>query len=152
MHLGNYLQMVQKSQHDLAKAFLMVADEHGDEPDVFQTCKLLASWSENFEGQLSGFISRYGKEKNKEPDRMLRTLFKKPRKGSLALLRDLHDLWLMASEAQVSCIILRQAADALRDKELRALCDDMQKQSKRQLAWLLTRMKAAAPQSLVVAE
>jgi hypothetical protein len=152
MHLGNYIEMVHKSQHDLAKAFYMVADEHGDEPDVFQSCQMLASWSENFENQLKGFMARYGKERNKEPDRMLRTLFKKTRKGSLALLRDLHDLWLMASEAHVSCIILRQAADALRDKELRALCDDMQKQSKRQQSWLLTRMKSAAPQSLIVAE
>ena len=83
---------------------------------------------------------------------MMRTLFKEPRRGSLALLRDLHDVWLMTSEAELCAVILRQAASGLRDKELIAICNDVERQSKRQSSWLLSRMKAAAPQTLIVAK
>ncbi len=151
MHIGNYLELLHKSEKDLVKAFKMVAKEHGDEPDVYQNCQLLASWSQQLVEDLQPFVERYGEERSKEPDRLTQDLFKETRTGSLALLRDLHDLWLLASEASLCCIILRQAADALRDKELRATCDEIERQAKRQLSWLLTRMKSSAPQTLIVA-
>ena len=152
MHIGNYLELLLKSEKDLVKAFKMVAKEHGDEPDVYETCQLLASWSENRVKDLQPFAERYSEEKNNEPDRLTRTLFDKPRKGTLALLRDLHDLWLLASEAHLCCVILRQAADGLRDEELTATCNEIDQLSKRQLSWLLSRMKSAAPQTLIAAE
>ena len=55
-------------------------------------------------------MARYGEEKSEEPDRLMSALFNKPRPGSMGLLRDLQDLWLMADEAEVTAIILRQAA------------------------------------------
>jgi hypothetical protein len=58
----------------------------------------------------------------------------------------------MSKEGEVCCVILRQAASALRDKELIELCNEIEKQAKRQSSWLLTRMKSSAPQTLVVAE
>ena len=152
MHIGNYLALVHKSEQDLVKAFRMVADEHGGEPDVYEMCQLLASWSERHVQELAPFVKKYSEERNKEPDRLMNTLFGTPRKGTLALMRDLHDLWLLASEAQLCCVILRQAADGLRDKALTEVCDALQHTSKRQLSWLLTRMKSAAPQTLIVAE
>jgi hypothetical protein len=70
----------------------------------------------------------------------------------MALLRDLHDLYLIASEVQVCCTILKQGADALRDKELMTVCEEVEKQTKRRLEWLMTRMKSAAPQTLIVSK
>jgi hypothetical protein len=69
----------------------------------------------------------------------------------MALLRDLHDLYLIATEVQVCCTILKQGADGLRDKELTAACEEVESQTKRQQAWLMTRMKSATPQTLIVA-
>lgn len=151
MHIGNYLELVHKSEDDLAKAYHLVAAEHGEEPDVEQQCKLQASWSEHIVEELKPFVKKYSEERNKEPDRLLKTLFDKPRKGSLGLLRDLHDLWLIASETELCCVILRQAADGLRDEALTTVCNKIEKTSKRQKSWLLTRMKSAAPQTLIVA-
>jgi hypothetical protein len=37
----------------------------------------------------------------------------------------------------------------LRDHELLSACQTMEKQTKRQTAWLLTRIKSAAPQTLI---
>jgi hypothetical protein len=152
MHIGNYIAMVQKSGEDLSKAFRMVAKEHGDEPDVEETCLLLATWSDSLVGKVKPFAAKYGGSKSKEPDRLMNTLFKEPRKGAMGLLRDLQDLWLMSDEAQVCSVILRQAASGLHDKELIDFCDQMEATAKRQASWLLTRMKSAATQTLIAAE
>jgi hypothetical protein len=150
MHIGRYINMVHESGEDLAKAFRLVAEKHGDEPDVEETCLLLASWIDELVQKIKPFTGKYGEEKNREPDRLMRTLFKEARKGSMGLLRDLQDLWLMSNEAQICCIILRQGASGLHDKELIAVCNDIEATAKRQTSWLLTRMKAAATQTLIV--
>lgn len=150
MHIGNYINMMHKSGLDIAKAFRLVAKEHGDEPDIEETCQLLAEWADDLVQKIEPFTQKYSSEKNKEPDRLMRTLFKEPRKGSMGLLRDLQDLWLMASEAEVCCIILRQAASGLHDKDLIQVCNEIEKKAKRQSSWLLTRMKSAATQTLIV--
>lgn len=152
MHIGNYIEMVYKSQQDLVKALNSVAGHHGHEPDIKETCLMLASWSQNLVQKIKPFVRKYGEEKSKEPDRLKRTLFKKPRSGSMGLLRDLQDLWLMANEAEVCSIILQQAAAGLRDKDLIELCIEINGFSKRQISWMLTRMKSAAPQTLIAAE
>jgi hypothetical protein len=152
MHIGNYINMMQKSGEDLSEAFHKVAKHHGKEPDVKENCLLLASWTDTLVEKIKPFGEKYSEEKNKEPDRLMHTLFDKPRKGSMGLLRDLQDLWLMCQEAQVCCIILRQAATGLRDKELIELCNEIEATAKRQSSWLLTRMKSSAPQTLIAAK
>jgi hypothetical protein len=151
MHIGTYLELVHKGQQDIVKAFHMVADKHGDEPDIEGTCKLCASWSEGLVEKIKPFAVRYPEHKDDEPDRLLSEFFKKKRTGALALLRDLHGVWLMANEGEVAAILLRQAAAGLHDEELIAVCDEIEKTSKRQISWLLTRMKSAAPQALIAA-
>lgn len=151
MHVGNYLGLLHSSEQQLADAFTTIADHHGDEPDIAQTCQLLSSWSREHVQALKPLIDRYSEQKSEEPERLSKTLFEEPRTGSLALLRDLHDLWLLANQVHLCSIVLSQAAKALRDKELEAACENLGGQTKRQIAWLLTRIKQAAPQSLVVA-
>ncbi|QMU30615.1 molybdopterin oxidoreductase [Adhaeribacter radiodurans] len=152
MHIGNYLGLVHQSEKELAEAFRQVAKEHGDEVDVYQTCQLLASWSDAHIDALLPFVQKYSEEKSKEPERLKKTIFEKTRTGSLALLRDLHDLYLLVCEVDLCWIILKQAATGLRDKELDATCQRLSKETERQLSWLLTRIKSAAPQTLIVAE
>jgi hypothetical protein len=151
MHVGNYLGILHRSEQDLADAFKTIADHHGDEPDVYNMCKLLASWSDEHVQDIKPLVDRYSEEKSDEPDRLKQTLFEQPRSGSLALVRDLHDLWLLANEIHLCYIILLQAARALRDLEMEKICQQFDEQTDRQILWLLTRIKQAAPQALVVA-
>jgi hypothetical protein len=151
MHIGNYLGLVHTSEQQLAKAFKQVAEHHGDEPDIYQTCMLLSSFSEEHVTALKPVVDRYSEEKSDEPERLSQSLFEEPRSGSLALLRDLHDLWLMTNEVHLCWVVILQAAKALRDLELEQLCQQFDNQTHRQQAWLLTRIKQAAPQTLVVA-
>src|ERR671933_1068626 len=151
MHVGNYLGILHRSEQDLADAFKTIADHHGDEPDVYNMCKFLSSWSEEHVEDIKSLVDRYSEEKSDEPDRLKQTLFEQPRTGSLALVRDLHDLWLLANEIHLCYIILLQAARALRDLEMEKICQQFDEQTERQILWLLTRIKQAAPQALVVA-
>ncbi len=152
MHIGRYIDLVYRTEIDLAEAFRKVSKEFKDEPDVYQTCQLLARWSDQLVEELAPFVKKYKSEKDDEPDRLTQTLLKKTRKGSLALLRDLHDLYLIASEVEICCTILKQGSDSLRDKELTPACEEVERQTKRQLNWLTTRLKQAAPQTLIVAK
>jgi len=149
MRVSNYLEYTQRSEEELAKAFKIVAKHHILEPDVHETCKLLASWSLDHAENLTLLIQRYGEQEEKEPDRLDYSIFKM-RTGSLGLLRDLHDLWTMASEVKLCWIILLQCAKALRDEKLKLACMQYGSQTKKQVEWLLTKIKQSTSQILTV--
>jgi len=152
MHIGKYIDLVHRTEEDLVDAFKLVSKAHSDEVDVEQTCVLLSSWSKKLADELEPIAKRYKKEGDKEPDRLTKTLLKKARKGSMALLRDLHDLYLIVNEVLVCCTILKQGGTALEDEELVSVCEEIERQTTRQSSWLMTRMKSAAPQTLIVAK
>src|SRR5262249_6813338 len=66
------------------------------------------------------------------------------------LLRDLHDLAVLASEAHLTLTVLMQAAKALRDEALLKFCEHLDEQTRRQQAWLLTQVNQRAAHTLVV--
>lgn len=149
MQLGLYLKMVHDSETDLAKALKTVASHHQQEPYIEEVCTLLAAWSRGKAESATGFITRYGSKRDSEVDRLYSDLFQGPRRGGLALLRDLHDLWLLATEAQICWTLLMQAAQALCDHELIDTCRQNKHTTARQIAWVETRSKQAAPQTLI---
>jgi hypothetical protein len=67
------------------------------------------------------------------------------------MLRDLQDLFLLASLVDITWGMVKQAAQGLRDTELLAVVEQCEQQTKVQLGWLNTRMKQAAPQALIMA-
>jgi hypothetical protein len=101
---------------------------------------------------LEPFARRYAEEAPDEPERLHSELFGGTRTGGLGLLRDLHDLYLMATECDISWTVVGQAAQGARDSDLLAVVRDCEGETAIQLAWLRTRMKQAAPQALVVAD
>ncbi|MBF9142858.1 molybdopterin oxidoreductase [Hymenobacter properus] len=151
MHLGNYLGILENSEKQLCDAFEQVARHHKDEPDIEQMCHKLSAWSREHRGRVMGFVAKYSEDRSSEPKNLKRDLFDQPRKGSLALLRDLHDLWLLTQEVQLCWTVIKQAALALRDEELKATYEFCCARTKRQGDWLLGRIKQAAPQTLIVA-
>jgi hypothetical protein len=95
-------------------------------------------------------VDRYGEEKPEEPERLYHELFDKTRTGGLGLLRDLHDLYLMAHACDISWTMIGQAAQGARDQELLETVNACERQTATQIKWLKTRMKQAAPQALLV--
>jgi hypothetical protein len=148
--LAHYLGLLHRSEHELAAAFRDVAAGHGDEPDVVRTCERLAEQCEEHVRALRPFVERYSEDAPDEPERLHATLFSGTRSGGLGLLRDLHDLYLMAAECDISWTLIGQAAQGARDTRLFEVVGHCEGESAVQLLWLRTRMKQAAPQTLVV--
>lgn len=152
MHLAHYLGLLRRAQLNLADAFREVAAAHADEADVEHLCRKLAAECEDHANRLEPFAERYGEDAPDEPDRLHSELFRGPRSGGLGLLRDLHDLYLMATECDMAWTLVGQAAQGARDRELLAVVARCEGETATQLKWLRTRMKEAAPQALVVAQ
>ena len=73
------------------------------------------------------------------------------REGEVGLLRDLQDLHVLATLVQTTWTVVSQGAQGLRDTELLEIAQTCNAETSRQLSWLNTRMKVAAPQALIVA-
>jgi hypothetical protein len=152
MHLAHYLGLLHRAQVNLADAFRQVAEAHAAEPDIFHLCRQQALVCDRHAELLHPFAERYSQEAPEEPDRLHSVLFGGTRTGGIGLLRDLQDLYLMAAECDICWTVVGQAARDARDENLLQVVQSCENQTAMQLKWLRTRMKAAAPQALVVAD
>ena len=151
MYLATYLGYLHRAELNLAEGFRKVADGHAEEVDVYHTCNTLAKQCETHAEKLSPFVERYGEEKPEEPERLYHELFDETRSGSLGLLRDMQDLYLMARACDISWTMIGQAAQGLRDRELLEVVNSCEMETYNQMKWIRTKMKVAAPQTLIVA-
>ncbi|USX53272.1 hypothetical protein [Lentzea sp. HUAS12] len=135
MLLANHLGVLHSTLGTLAETFREVAARHGDEPDVRHICALLAQRIDRQAEQLKPVVDRYGESGEPEP----------------SLLRDLQDLYALASFTDITWTVVGQAAQGLRDQELMDVVSACEQDTARQLAWLKTRIKQSAPQALIVA-
>jgi hypothetical protein len=152
MKLPVYLSLLAGSERTLAEAYRQVADAHGDEPDVHFLCLTLATQCDAHRERLDGVIAHYGAAPaDDEPERLHAAGLGEPRTGALGLLRDLQDVYLLASLTDITWKIVKQAAQALRDGELLEVVATCEHEIAVQLRWLQSRMKQAAPQALIAA-
>jgi hypothetical protein len=150
MQLAHYLALLLRAQTELARALREVGEAHQDEPDVATLCAQQAQRCDERADELAPFAEHYGKDAPDEPERLHSELFRGTRTGGLGLLRDLQDLYLMAAECDICWTVAGQAAQGARDRDLLAVTRRGSADAERQLAWVRTRMKQAAPQALVV--
>jgi hypothetical protein len=135
-----------------AKSYPQVAEGHSEEADVRRICQQFAGQCDHHEEQLRPFTDRYGSHPSGEPERLHADGLSNTRSGGLGLLRDLHDLYLLASYLAMAWMVVGQAAQGARDQELIRAVQACDKELESQQQWLMTRMKAAAPQALLVAD
>jgi hypothetical protein len=151
-HLSTYVALADRSEQTLAESLRAVAVGHQAEADVFHTCQLLAQWSDGHRARLAPVVERYGEDAGvEEPERLHATGLAEVRSGPVGLLRDLQDLYVLASLVETTWTVIAQGAQGLRDRELLEIARSSQSDTQRQLTWLNTRMKVAAPQALIVA-
>jgi hypothetical protein len=151
-HLTTYIGLADHSEQVLAESFRSVGDGHAEAADVFHTCRTLARMSEQHRERLAPIIERYGEADDvEEPERLHADGLGRPRKGEIGLLRDLQDLHVLASLVQTTWTVIAQGAQGLRDRELLEVAHSSNAETARQLTWLNTRMKTAAPQALIIA-
>jgi hypothetical protein len=150
-HLSTYVGLADHSELTLADSLRAIGDGHAKVADVFHTCHLLAQMSDQHREQLAPIVERYGEDDIEEPERLHADGLAQAREGEIGLLRDLQDLHVLASLVQTTWTVIAQGAQGLRDHELLDVATAANAETSRQLSWLNTRMKVAAPQALIVA-
>ena len=151
MHLTNYLGYLHQTELDLAEGYRKVGEGHAQEADVYHLTHTLAKQCESHAEKLKPFVDRYGEEQPEEPERLYHEFFDETRSGSLGLLRDMQDLYLMASASDLAWTMIGQTAQGVRDRELLEVVNSCEMETYNQMKWIRTRMKVAAPQTLIVA-
>ncbi|HET6626058.1 MAG TPA: hypothetical protein VFG63_06680 [Nocardioidaceae bacterium] len=152
MHLATYIGLLEQGERTLAESFRQVAHGHAAEADVFHTCLNLAVQCDEHVEALAPLVERYGEHSEAEPERLHADGLSQTRSGGLGLLRDLHDLYLLGSYLDMAWTLVGQAARGARDQEVIDVVAGCDHQTAGQLQWLRTRLKAAAPQALLVAD
>ena len=153
-HVKTYVRLAQRTEQTLADSLRTVGAGHADQADVFHTCRTLAAMSDAHLAALQPVAHRYERQRDddaQEPDRLHAVGLSDVRPGEIGLLRDLQDLHLLTSLVQTTWTVLAQGAQGLRDRELLHVAVCSNTDTSRQLTWLNTRMKAAAPQALIIA-
>jgi len=149
-HVSDYLGRLRAAHEQLVLASETVAGRYQEEPEIQNGLATLIGFSTAAIESLGPFIEKYGEPQASEPQTLREALLPVSRAGAYGLLCDLHDLSIVASEAHLSLTIVTQAALALRDEQLLAVCRGLDEQSSRQQAWLLTQIKHRAAHTLVV--
>lgn len=152
MHLATYLGLLETGCATLATSYREVATGHPDEPDVVTLCPRFADECDQQKARLRPFVRTYGNHPDGEPERLHADGLAEARTGGLGLLRDLHDLYLLATYLDISWALVGQAAKGDRNTDLDTTVTKSASTTEAQLKWLTTRMKAAAPQALLVAD
>lgn len=151
MHLPTYLTMLASAERTLADSHRHVATGHADEADVHYTCRDFAHHCDSHADALVPIIDRYADRRQPEPDRLHPPGLTTIRTGPIGLLRDLQDLYQLAGLVDITWTLVGQAAAGARDRPLLDTVATCHPDITTQLSWLRMRMKATAPQTLLVA-
>jgi hypothetical protein len=150
MHLATYLRLLHTAEGTLGDSYRVAADGHRADADVHYTCRRFAADCSGHAEALRPTIDRY-EHRELEPERLHPPGLATARNGPVGLLRDLQDLYQLASLVEITWTLIGQAAHGARDRDLIDVAAQCGSQVTTQLAWLRMRMKAAAPQTLLVA-
>ena len=148
--IARYLGLTMSGERALGDAFVLVGLRHATEPEVLNAARLHSDWCHGHLEALRPAADCYGAERSADGERLRRALFRGRRLGGFGLLRDVHDLATLATSVHGCWIALLQAARERRDQDLEAVCRSCDAETRRQISWLETKLRHAAPQALTV--
>ena len=143
MRIGPVIARLEGLEKALAAGLRAAAERHRDEHDVYHQCMTFAVKADERARRLEPTARRY----RGAPE--WSTAVGHECDGDL--LGDLRVLYLRCHESAIVWIMAVQAAEAARDSELLALASACHAEAEAHAKWFSTRIKAAAPQALVVA-
>jgi hypothetical protein len=158
--LARTLRQLNEALLDLSDDYRKVGERHATGHDMFHIAHHLAAQCDLQAQALQPHAERYGEElAEPEADGMWESLLAGLRRmqavaagrraaPGLLLLRDLRQLHLAIEEAAMLWLVIGQAAQALRDRELLTTVERAREEMTKQLMWVTTRITEAAPQVL----
>jgi len=159
--LGQYIEKLHDALTDLAGEYRKVGERHATEQDVYHLCHTLAKQCEGQAEALAPHAQRHAADVPEGEDdgphesmvaglrRATAAFVGRSSTTGMLLLRDLRQLHLAIEEAAMLWLIVGQAAQAARDRELLVLVEHAREEITNQLLWISTRIKETAPQVLV---
>jgi hypothetical protein len=151
MQLSHQIELLREAERELSVSLREVGRAHADDPEVQHIAELLAGWSDGHVERLGDVSERYARGAPPAPRALHGELFQGPRSGPIGLLRDLQDVFLVASRCDLAWTLVGQAAKGARDGELLGVVTACERDTTRTLQWIKTVLKANAVQALVVA-
>lgn len=148
--LSDYLGLLISAHQQFIQAGHEVSLQHFEELDIRLAMRTVSEYSATFVRELAPFAERYGAHPSKEPGRIRQAVFPVIRISPFGLVRDLHGLLQLCSEAHLCLTMVAQASRAMRDAELEGLCKRFEQSQRKQERWLLTQLKRRGPWSMVV--
>lgn len=149
-YLADYVTLLLANEECLIRCWEKLRSCHSRMPDIRPQSTLFLTWSCENAAAIRPYVNRYGAGQEGEPGALDRALSIGRPQSAFGLLRDLQDLWLMVNESTISIAVLIQGARALGDRGLEHDLRGVESRNQRQRAWLLTRIRQAAPQTLAV--
>jgi hypothetical protein len=153
------LRELHRSENNLARALLTVADRHQVNHEVFHGARDIARWSQDHVREIAEAARDHGLDLDPTPssgapavvEQVVRRasvlLGRRPEPG-LLLLADLRRLHRKAAGVSLDWELLAQAAQAQQQRGLLALTQRCHPQTLRQLKWANAQLKVLAPQIL----
>src|SRR5262249_28884265 len=129
MSLARYLGLIVSAERALVDAWALVAARHAGDPEIRNGARLYGNWSKRHVELLRPTIERSGVEYTEDGDILGRALFRGRRQGGLGLLRDLHDLSVLAAHVYGCWMVVHQAARELRQQQLEAVWESCQSET-----------------------
>jgi hypothetical protein len=148
--IARYLGLTMSAERALADAFVLVGVRHATEPEMLNAARLHSNWCNGHLDVLRPVAARYRAGCSRQGERIRRALFRGRRLGGFGLLRDLHDLLMLATYVHGCWLALLQGAREARDADLERACRACDAETLRQISWLETKLRRAAPQALTV--
>jgi len=150
MHLAEYIGLLLANEERLIRGWEKLRSSHPTAPDIGIESTLFAAWSSKNAAAVRSHIARYGERREGDAEALDKALLIGRAQTGFDLLRDLQILWLMVNESTISIAVLIQSACALGDRDLETDLRGVESRNESQRRWLLTRIRQAAPQTLVV--
>jgi hypothetical protein len=155
--LHKAIEDVHEAEAELARQLRSIGQRHAVDADLYHLGHTLARQCADHAHAIAPFAERYGASPaNADFDKSAGVMETVRRKSAelighteasgLLLIRDLRHLYLTAQNAEITWVILVQAARAARDAELITVAGLCHEQAEARGKWLRTRIKESAPQ------
>ncbi|WP_420879888.1 hypothetical protein [Rhodococcus sp. (in: high G+C Gram-positive bacteria)] len=157
MKIGLAVRELHRSERKLARELDAVAARHRTDHEVFHVARDIAGWSRDHIDRLAVAGRRFDIDLRERPrtesvtaalqSRLAVAVRRRP-EPALLLLADLRRVHRTAAGVSLDWELLAQAAQAIDDSELLALCTRCHPETLRQVRWANAMLKVLSPQAL----
>jgi hypothetical protein len=151
MQIAVYLGLTIESEAVLQAGYMKVASRRRRDPGVRHGCHRAVRFTEVRLEAARELSQKFGAGSSHDPKLLGNALFHGLRADALGLVRDLHDLLLLANQSLLCWTGVSQACKALHDKAAVATCQVSIKALELEISRLNMELKEAAPQALTIA-